>query len=42
MPNLTVPHVLTFLELVVPIGLAVASLYMRIPAVVSSIVNFRT
>ncbi|ACK81035.1 hypothetical protein [Methylorubrum extorquens] len=40
--NLSAPRALTFLVSLVLIGLAVASLYMRIPAIGPTVVKFRT
>ena len=42
MLNLSAPRALTFFVSVVLIGLAVASLYMRIPTIGPTIVKYRT
>lgn len=42
MLNLSAPRALTFLVSLVLIGLAVASLYMRIPTIGPTVVKFRT
>lgn len=42
MLNLSAPRALTFLVSLVLIGLAVASLYMRIPTIGATVVKFRT
>lgn len=41
MPNLTAPRLLTFLVSLVLIGLAVASLYTRIPMIGRTVVAYR-
>jgi len=42
MLSLSPPRILTFLVSIVPIGLAVASLYLRIPTIGPTVVKFRT
>jgi hypothetical protein len=42
MLNLSPPRVITFLVSLVLIGLAVASLYLRIPTIGPTVVKFRT
>jgi len=42
MLNLSPPRAITFLVSLVLIGLAVASLYLRIPTIGATVVKFRT